>query len=121
MSNVTETSKSAYTSVNLTTQREQVAAYLLQRTFAMRLTSDRDISEATGIPLSQIPARRDELIEFKYQAHGELWMPALMPNRYNRRTGRTCQTWSMVIYSEDGNMLDMKRETLNFITKFKMK
>jgi len=121
MSNVTETSKAAYTSVNLTTQREQVAAYLLEHTFAMRLTSDRDISEATGIPLSQIPARRDELIEFKHSAHGKKWMPALMPNRYNRRTSRTCQTWSMVIWQEDGNILDMKRETILFITKFKMK
>lgn len=120
MSNVTATSKAAYCHTDLNTQREQVAAFLLQRTFDMRLTSDREISEATGIPLSQIPARRSELMRFKYEAHDKMWMPALMPNRYSRATGRTCQTWAMVVFTGE-DILTMKQKTIDFITKLKMK
>ena len=121
MSNVTQTSKSAYYHTNLTTQRERVAEYLLQRTFAGRLTSDKDVERATGIPAALVSARRNELFETRYFAHGVWWIPAQMANRYDRQTQCTVQTWAMVIYSQDGNMLDMKRDTLNFITKFKMK
>ncbi len=111
---VTQTSKSAYAQTDLTTQREQVAAYLLKRTIEMRLTSDRDISEATGIPLSQIPARRNELFESKYFAHGVYWIPAMMPTRYNRVTKRTCQTWAMVVFTGE-DLTTMKQRTIEFL------
>ena len=121
MSNVTQTSKDAYCHTNLTTQREQVAEYLLQRTFAGRLTSDSCIAAALDIPSGRVSARRNELFETRYFAHGVWWIPAQMADKYDRHTGCTVQTWSMVIYSQDGNMLDMKRDTIQFITKFKMK
>ena len=121
MKNVTPTSKEAYTTTDLTTQREQVAEYLLQRTFAGLPTSDKDVERATGIPANRVSARRDELFETRYFAHGVWWIPAQMANRYDRQTQCTVQTWSMVIWIEGGNLLDMKRDTLNFITNYKMK
>jgi len=121
MSNVTETSKAAYTSVNLTTQREQVAEYLLKRTFAGLPISDNGIAAALNIPSGRVSARRKELFKTRYFAYGVWWIPAQMHDKYDRHTGCTVQTWSMVIYQDDGNMLDMKRETIKFITKFKTK
>lgn len=121
MKNVTQTSKAAYCHTNLTTQRQMVAEYLLQRTFAGLPTSDKDVERATGIPANRVSARRDELFKFRYFAHGVWWIPAQMANRYDRQTQCTVQTWAMVIYSQDGNMLDMKRETLIFLTNYKMK
>lgn len=118
MSNVTKTSKQAYATANLTTQRETVAAFLLERTFDMRLTSDREISEATGIPLSQVPARRHELFETRYFAHGVWWIPAQMPTRYNRQTGRSSQTWCMVVFTGE-DILTMKKKTIEFISILK--
>lgn len=119
MSNVTTTSKQAYYQTDLSTQRETVAAFLLQRTFDMRLTSDREISEATGVPLSQVPARRSELFESRYYAHGAWWIPAQMPTRYNRQTGRSSQTWCMVIFTGE-DVLTMKRKTIEFISQLKL-
>jgi len=121
MSNVTQTSKAAYYHINLTAQREQVAAYLLERTFAGLPISDNGIAAALDIPSGRVSARRNELFKTRYFAYGVWWIPAQMHDKYDRHTGCTVQTWSMVIYSDDGNMLDMKRETILFITNFKMK
>jgi len=121
MSNVTQTSKAAYYHTDMTTQRERVAAYLLQRTFAGLPVSDNAVAAALNIPSGRVSARRNELFKTRYFSYGVWWIPAQMHNKYDRHTGCTCQTWSMVIYQEGGNLLDMKRETIQFITKYKMK
>lgn len=121
MKNVTPTSKAAYYHTNLTTQRQQVAEYLLQRTFAGRLTSDNCIAAALNIPSGRVSARRNELFKTRYFSHGVWWIPAQMADKYDRHTGCTVQTWSMVIWSEGGNLLDMKERTKNFLTNYKMK
>jgi hypothetical protein len=114
----TNTSIRAYAHVT-GTQTQQYGAYLMQRTIDMRLTTDREASKALNTPCGQISARRWELIEQKYFAHGVYWMPALMPNKYDAVTGNTVQSWAMVVFTGE-DMPTMKAKTVEFITKLKL-
>lgn len=120
MSNVTATSKQSYATNDVTNQREQVAAFLLQRTFAGRLTSDKDVERETGIPANLVSARRNELFESRYFAHGVFWIPAMMPDKRDRVTGNRVNAWAMVVFTGE-DMITMKRKTVEFITKIKQK
>jgi hypothetical protein len=111
----TQTSIESYALVS-GTQTQRVAEYLLQRTFDMRLTTDRDISIALQIAESTAAARRNDLVECKYFAHGVYWIPAQMPNRYDRVTSRKVQSWCMVVYTGE-DMPTMKEKTVRFISK----
>ena len=113
----TQTSINAYAHIDAT-ERQRVAAFLLQRTIEMRLTTDRQIATALKIPCGQVSPRRQELIKHKYFAYGVWWMPALMPNVYDRETRNTVQSWCLVIYTGE-DMPTMKSKTIDFISKLK--
>lgn len=115
MSNVTKTSKDSYNALQPATMRDNVAAYLLQRTIQMRTTTDKEVAAALGIPAATVSARRPEIYENPYLAYGWYWVPKLMPNKYDRQTRRTVQCWGMVAWVPEVSLWEREKLTLKIL------
>lgn len=115
MANVTRTSKDSYAALQPAIMRDKVAAYLLQRTIQMRTTTDKEVANALGSTAAAVSARRPEIYETPYFAYGWQWVPELMPVKYDRQTKRSVNTWSMVVWLPDSNLLERKRLTLKIL------
>jgi hypothetical protein len=130
MSNVTKTSKDSYNALQPATMRDKVAAYLLQRTLQMRTTTDKEVAEYLGVPEGRVSARRNELLGPFVDAKGKQkrkpffcygweWRPELMPVKYDRQTKRKVNTWSMVVWLPDSNLLERKKLTLKILEQLR--
>jgi hypothetical protein len=107
----TQTSIEAYAHVS-GTQTELVGMALLHRTRKGLRSSDRDISDLTGLPCGEVSARRKNLIETPLFSDGFYWKPFLFQStKVDRVTGRRVQTWAMLIYRDGSNAMDLLAET----------
>jgi len=112
----TQTSIESYALVS-GTQTELVGMALLHRTRKGLRSSDRDISDLTGLSCGTVSARRDNLIETPLFSDGFYWKPFLFQStKIDRETGRRVQVWAMLIYRNGSNALDLLTET-NFHLK----